>query len=700
MDHNTRIEEAIADLRTQDRTNFAATARKYGVERTTLAKRFRGQTSTIQNANSYTRQKLTDTQEEALITYVNKLNDRGFPPTPQILKNIAESIAHITLGPNWTARFCKRHRDQLASVYLRTIDHKRKIADNSQHFQHFFDLVRILLIYISHANSILLQLREKLDKYNIQVHNIYNIDEKGFLIGFSRTKKRIISIESLKNGRLIGVSQDGSREFITLIAAIGADGSHLPPALIYQGESYDLQNTWLDEFNTSTQYAFFASSKNGWSDDTLGLDWLRRVFDPLTKEKASVRDRRLLIIDGHNSHVNLPFIEYADANRILLAVFPPHSTHRLQPLDIGLFSPLALYYSQAIDRLLSESQGLVRLTKRDFWPLFYEAWEKAFHAKNVRSAWEKAGIYPFNPKRVISTVVRRQTSPDEQQLQPQLLKTPGSARSLRRTFRRLQDEGKVHPDTAILLRAGEKLTVNLDIVRHENIGLRKAVLHEKKRRKRGKAMHLYDEGETEGQARFFSPAKVARARERIAAAEEAQHQHQLTVREKKAQRDIIRAEKRRVIDERKLQRQIARQDAREELAREKAERQAIREAKKVEKAAEAAKRRQGVEERRAQRIRVKEVKAAAVRPKKRALEEDEVDQSRKRARTDASRTRSVASSRASSVKSNTRIVQRPARTVSDRERSSSTEGKDVLSEDPISHSERSGRAIRLPTRFR
>ena len=67
-------------------------------------------------------------------------------------------------------------------------------------------------------------------------------------------------------------------------------------------------------------------------------------------------------------------------------------------------------------------------------------------------------------------------------------------------------------------------------------------------------MHLYDEGETEGQARFFSPSKVARARARIAAAEEAQRQHQLTVRDKKAQRDILRAEKRRAIDKRKLQR--------------------------------------------------------------------------------------------------------------------------------------------------
>jgi hypothetical protein len=169
-------------------------------------------------------------------------------------------------------------------------------------------------------------------------------------------------------------------------------------------------------------------------------------------------------------------------------------------------------------------KGLVRLTKRDFWPLFYEAWKKAFHAQNVKSAWEAAGLYPLNPKRVISTVVRQQTPPYEQQCQPQSYKTPGSTRSLRRTFRRLQDEGKVHPDAAVLLRAGEKLAANLNIIQHENVGLRKAVLHEKKRRKRGKAMHLYEEGENEGQGRFFSLAKIVRIRERTATAEDAQRQ--------------------------------------------------------------------------------------------------------------------------------------------------------------------------------
>ena len=155
MAHNDRIAEAIADLRTQNCPNIAATAKKYGVARTTLSDRFKGKSSTIEDVNSSIRQQLTNAQEEVLIDYVNKLSNRGFPPTPQILKNIAESIAKTTLGSNWIARFCKRHRTELASIYLHTIDHKRKLADNSQHFQHFFTLVCIFLIWISHTNSIL-----------------------------------------------------------------------------------------------------------------------------------------------------------------------------------------------------------------------------------------------------------------------------------------------------------------------------------------------------------------------------------------------------------------------------------------------------------------------------------------------------------------------------------------------------------------
>ena len=115
-------------------------------------------------------------------------------------------------------------------------------------------------------------------------------------------------------------------------------------------------------------------------------------------------------------------------------------------------------------------------------------------------------------------------------------------------------------------------------------------------------MYLYDEGETEGQGRFFSPAKITRVRERIAIADEAQRQHQLTAQDKKLQIAISRAKKAREAEEKKKQRQLARQTVREQLAREKAERQTVREAQRAKKTTEAAKRKQEIDKRRAQRI--------------------------------------------------------------------------------------------------
>ena len=45
----------------------------------------------------------------------------------------------------------------------------------------------------------------------------------------------------------------------------------LPPALIYQGKSRDLQDSWLDDFKPAEHRAFFATSEKGWSNDELGL---------------------------------------------------------------------------------------------------------------------------------------------------------------------------------------------------------------------------------------------------------------------------------------------------------------------------------------------------------------------------------------------------------------------------------------------
>jgi hypothetical protein len=89
-----------------------------------------------------------------------------------------------------------------------------------------------------------------------------------------------------------------------------------------------------------------------------------------------------------------------------------------------------------------------------------------------------------------------------------------------------------------------------------------------------------------------------------------------------------------------------------------------------------------------------------IRSKKRSFKEDKINQPQKRVRTTVSRTRNADNSRDSSIRPHTGIVQQLPRTISDTERGVNAEQKDMQLKDLISYSERSGRAVRLPTRFR
>ena len=98
----------------------------------------------------------------------------------------------------------------------------------------------------------------------------------------------------------------------------------------------------------------------------------------------------------------MAFINACDRLRILLMILPPHTTHRLQPLDVSLFRPLATYYTDGLNKMLFKSLGLVSMSKRRFFSVFWPAWQQAFCKKNVASGFAKIGIWPCSSARVIS----------------------------------------------------------------------------------------------------------------------------------------------------------------------------------------------------------------------------------------------------------------------------------------------------------
>jgi len=143
-------------------------------------------------------------------------------------------------------------------------------------------------------------------------------------MGLGRIVKRIMTKDALKSGRVTKSKQDGSREFLSCLACISAIGKWILPLLVYKGDSGDLISTWVDEVTTDSQ-AHFTVSSNGWSNNKIGLMWLQKVFERYTK-LARATQKRLLIVDGHSSHVNIAFVDWADQHGIILLILPPYTT--------------------------------------------------------------------------------------------------------------------------------------------------------------------------------------------------------------------------------------------------------------------------------------------------------------------------------------------------------------------------------------
>jgi hypothetical protein len=148
------------------------------------------------------------------------------------------------------------------------------------------------------------------------------MDEKGVLIGITSGSKRAFSREAWEGKEVRDAIQDGSRSWITVLACVCADGAALPPGIVYESNSNTIQSSWVDEVQSRQHSAFFTSSPTGWSNNEIGVAWLQQVFDRSTKPKAR-SSWRLLILDGHRSHVSMDFISYCDQNKILLAISPP-----------------------------------------------------------------------------------------------------------------------------------------------------------------------------------------------------------------------------------------------------------------------------------------------------------------------------------------------------------------------------------------
>ena len=294
-----------------------------------------------------------------------------------LLANRASSTPGTTsaVGQCWVRNFVKRH-PELQSKYSRKYDYQRAQCEDPKIIQNWFRLVQ---------NTIA--------KYGILAQDIYNFDETGFQMGMITTAKVITG--SKRAGRPT-VTQPGNREWVTAIEAINSTGWALPPMIIFQGKLH--QASWYNDELIPSNWTI-GLSENGWTNDKLALFWLQEVFDKYTKART-VGAFRLLILDGHGSHATPDFDHFCSEHSIIVLCMPPHSSHLLQPLDVGCFSPLKKAYGRKVEE--SIRLGINHTDKIEFLRMFQEARTEALNQKNIQSGFTATGLDPFNPDQVLT----------------------------------------------------------------------------------------------------------------------------------------------------------------------------------------------------------------------------------------------------------------------------------------------------------
>jgi transposase-like protein len=169
------MDAALADLESTENLPISEAARRHGVGRSALSRRFHHKATSKAQYHDSTRL-LNNAQEKELLKYIRRLCERCLPPTPKILASIAGEICGKKPSKNWAARFVARHRAQLDARFLNTLDLARHKADSRASYEHYFDVLSAII-----------------KNYDILPESMYNMDEKGFLIGRLQKTQRVFT---------------------------------------------------------------------------------------------------------------------------------------------------------------------------------------------------------------------------------------------------------------------------------------------------------------------------------------------------------------------------------------------------------------------------------------------------------------------------------------------------------------------------
>lgn len=186
------------------------------------------------------------------------------------------------------------------------------------------------------------------------------------------------------------VTQSSSAErgsLVTIVGIINASGSYIPPVYVFPRVRY------TERFLTGCMVGSIGiNSKSGWMTSEI----FPKVLHHIVEHKNYTPEYSFSwTLDNHCSHCSLEVITYCRDNGIILLTFPPHTSHRLQPLDVSIVGPFKKYCKTAFNDFLVSNPGK-GITIYDVANLTKTPFLKAFVPKNIQSGFKATGIFPLN----------------------------------------------------------------------------------------------------------------------------------------------------------------------------------------------------------------------------------------------------------------------------------------------------------------
>lgn len=322
----------------------------------------------------------TPAEEEELVSYLKFMEGRLFGLSGSDFRKLAFQLAvrnnkehcfdsnKCEAGKEWLRSFLKRHPD-LSFRKPEPTSAARAMGFNKVQVTKFFELLCSLL-----------------DEYKFTPEKIFNCDETG-ICSVPKSKSKILAVKGKKQVGALTSAERG--QTVTVEVCFNAAGSYMPPFFIFPRQRFK-----PEMMNGASPGAWAECHQSGWMQTEIFEHWFQRFLE---FSRASKQNPVLLLLDGHLTHTqNLKVIEAARENGVILLCFPPHCTHRLQPLDVTFMKPLSTYYDQEVSNWLRSHPGRV-VTIYQIAEIFGNAFVRAATMTTAINGFSATGIWPCNP---------------------------------------------------------------------------------------------------------------------------------------------------------------------------------------------------------------------------------------------------------------------------------------------------------------